>query len=172
MTRGKPLLLSRKPGSRPRADRKRAAESAFKAGALPQNPPAELSGLAAARRAWREIMRAHGQLPGELFNQLDRGFLIGYCLARQGRQDALELVNQLQKDYVNGNNDSDNLKALLAARVELRQSIRLVADLEKQIYATPKARAGVNPGGRELTPEELISRELAEVDKLLLDREG
>ncbi len=66
----------------------------------------------------------------------------------------------------------EDLKALLAARVELRQSIRLVADMEKQIYATPKSRAGMNPAERELTPEELIGRELAEVDQLLLDREG
>lgn len=168
MARGKPLLFSRKPGSAPREKRKRAAESAFAAGALPKNPPGELAGMKAARRAWREVMQAHEQLPGELFNALDRGFLIGYCLARQGRQDSLELAAQLAKDYKEG---KTGMTALLAARVELRQATRLVADLEKQLYGTPKSRAGVSPAPRELSDDELIDRELSEVDKMLLERE-
>ncbi len=169
MARGKPLLFSRKPGSAVRSQRKKAAESAFHAGGLPLNPPPELKGLPYARRAWRELMRAHDQLPGELFNQLDRGFLVGYCLARQARADALQLATNLGKEYTKSGIGFDNL---LKARVELRQTTRLVADLEKQIYATPKSRAGVSPESRELTPEELIERELKEVDKLLIDREG
>lgn len=168
MTRGKPLLLSRKPGSRVREDRKRAEESAFNAGKLPQNPPPELSGLTDARRAWRELMVEHDQLPGELFNGLDRGFLVGYCMARQARQDALRLAKTLAKEYKKSGIGLDNL---FKARVELRQSTRLVADLEKQIYATPKSRAGVNPAARELTPAELIEREVSEVDRMLLERD-
>jgi hypothetical protein len=169
MTRGKPLILSRKPGSAAREQRKRAAESSFSSGALPKNPPGELAGMKQARRAWREVMQAHDQLPGELFNALDRGFLIGYCLARQARQDSLELAAQLTKDYKAGIAD---LKGLIAVRVELRQATRLVADLEKQLYGTPKARAGVSPSPRELTDDELVDQELSEVDKMLLEREG
>lgn len=168
MTRGKPLILSRKPGSAPREQRKRAAESSFAAGALPIHPPGELAGMRAARRAWREVMQAHDQLPGELFNALDRGFLIGYCLARQGRQDSLELAAALKKKYDAGN---AGLKDLIAARVEFRQATRLVADLEKQLYGTPKARAGVSPAPREKSDEELIDQEMSEVDRMLLDRE-
>ncbi|MHB0923019.1 MAG: hypothetical protein ACYC3H_03520 [Bellilinea sp.] len=169
MARGKPLLFSRKPGSAARSQRKKAAESAFHAGDLPLNPPPELKGLPDGRRAWRELMRAHDQLPGELFNQLDRGFLVGYCLARQARADAQQLAADLGREYKKSGVGFDYL---LKARVELRQATRLVADLEKQIYATPKSRAGVSPESRPLTDQELIDRELNEMDRLLLDREG
>jgi hypothetical protein len=162
--RGKPLFLSRKPGSEPRAERKRRAESAFAGGSLPNAPPAELAGMPAAKHAWRKLMRAHAALPGELFNGLDRGFLIGYCLAVQGRENALELSNQLTEKYSKGEAD---IKELIQVRTELRQSIRLVSDLEKQLYATPKSRGGVAPAPREATPEEIIANELRELNKEL-----
>jgi hypothetical protein len=53
--------------------------------------------------------------------------------------------------------------------VELRQTIRLVSDLEKQVYATPKSRGGVSPAPREATPEEVIAAEMRDLDKLLGD---
>jgi hypothetical protein len=108
-------------------------------------------------------MRAHDALPGELFNQLDRGFLVGYCLAVEGRSRALELERKIAQAYDAG---QAVLQDLLRVRVELRQSTRLVADLEKQIYGTPKSRAGVSPPGREATAEEVIERELAEIARL------
>jgi hypothetical protein len=42
---------------------------------------------------------------------------------------------------------------------------RLVADL-KTAFHEPQKSAGVNPGTRELTAEELIDRELQELDLL------
>jgi hypothetical protein len=117
MARGKPEILSREPGSEPRRQRKNSAESAFKAGQLPHTPPAELKSMPAARAAWRGLMRAHDQLPGELFNGLDRGFLIGYCLAVEARQRAIDLQNALTDKYKAGHMPAD-LKDLLAARVE------------------------------------------------------
>jgi hypothetical protein len=147
MTRGKPLLFQRDTGGRARLARKRAAESAFQAGRLPKNPPAELSG-AAARAAWRAALRAHSHLPSQLFNELDRSFLIGYCLAVQARADALDLAADLGKKYKAG---EEKLPALIKARAELRMATRLVSDLEKQLYMTPKARAGVNPPPPEQT---------------------
>lgn len=144
-----------------RERRKREAESAFDTGeGLLISPPHELTGARAARAAWRSLMRAHAQLPGELFSSLDRGFLIGYCLAVQARKNALDLERSLTADY---KSKLIVLKELLAARVELRQATRLVADLEKQLYATPKARGGVTPGAKQLSPEELIDRELNEI---------
>jgi hypothetical protein len=166
MTRGKPLILSREPGSKVRAARKRAAEAAFEASALPRNPPAELAGMKAGRAAWRALLKAHSQLPGELFNGLDRQFLIEFCLAVEAQQRALELEKKLAAKYDAG---ELVLEVLLKARVELRMAMRLVADLSKQVYATPKARGGVSPAGRQPSPEEVIERELAEIDRLLED---
>jgi hypothetical protein len=140
------------------------AESAFRSGALPKNPPAALAGMPAARAAWRSLLRAHATLPGELFNGLDRDFLIGYCLAVQARQRAMDLEKSVLEQYETGR---AKLIELLKARVELRQTLRLVADLEKQIYATPKSRGGVSPEPREETPEQVIERELDELDKLI-----
>jgi len=164
MTRGKPQILSRDPGDETRRQRKKAAESVFRAGQLPHNPPAELKGMSAAMRAWRALMRAHDQLPAELFNGLDRGFLVGYCLAVEARQRAIDLQKVLTDRYNKDHMPAD-LKDLMAARVELRQSIRLVSDLEKQLYATPKSRGGVSPPPRERTPEEVIADELADLDR-------
>jgi hypothetical protein len=164
MARGKPLILSRKPGSEVRARKKSEAESSFRTSALPSNPPAALAGMKAARAAWRSLMKAHGQLPGELFNALDRDFVIGYCLAVQARQRALDLEKKVALEYVAG---AAGLSVLLAVRVELRQTIRLVADLEKQIYASPKSRGGVSPEPREATPEEIVKRELEDLNNML-----
>ncbi len=163
MARGKPLILSRKPGSKTREESKRGRESAFEAGALPKSPPADLAGLPAARAAWRAIMRAHAQLPGELFNALDRDYLVGYCLAVQNRRNALALAADLAAKYARG---EVALECLLKVRAELRQSIRLVSDLEKQLYANPKSRGGVSPEKREKTAQELIDQELAELQRL------
>ena len=161
MTRGKPLILSRKPGSTIREERKRESEEAFHANDLPKTPPPELHGMPAAKKAWRRLMKANGQLPANLFNSLDKGFLINYCQAVEAKQRALDLEEEARQRYEEGQLD---LEELIKVRVELRMATRLVADLEKQIYATPKSRAGVSPGARELTPEELIDRELRELD--------
>jgi len=161
MTRGKPLILSRKPGSEVREERKRKAEGAFQAGSLPKGPPAELKGMLTARRAWRKLKKAHDQLPGQLFNGLDRGFLVGYCLAVEARQRALDLEGEVRKRFEEGKFDLENL---IKVRAELRMAIRLCSDLEKQLYASPKSRGGVDPGARELTPEEVIERELQDLD--------
>lgn len=56
---------------------------------------------------------------------------------------------------------------LIKARAELRQTVRLVSDLEKQIYATPKSRAGVVPLAREESPQEVVEREMRDLDRLL-----
>lgn len=164
MTRGKPLILSRKPGSAAREEKKRAAEEAFRSAGLPKAPPAELKGMPAAQRAWRKLMKAHAQLPGQLFNGLDRGFLIGYCLGVQARQRALDLEKDCQKRFDEG---SFALEDLIKVRAELRMATRLVIDMEKQIYATPKSRGGISPEPREESPEEVIDRELGDLDKLL-----
>jgi hypothetical protein len=162
--RGKPSILSRDPGVETRRQRKKSAESAFAAGHLQQSPPAELKGMPAARAAWRSLMRAHDQLPGELFNRLDRGFLIGYCLAVEARQRAIDLEKELANKYTVGHMPND-LKDLISVRVELRQSLRLVSDLEKQLYATPKSRGGVAPAAREKTAGEIIADELHDLDR-------
>ncbi|MDR3577234.1 MAG: hypothetical protein P4L50_25515 [Anaerolineaceae bacterium] len=162
--------MSRDPGAKTRLDRKKAGESAFEAGQLPNNPPAELKGMPAARAAWRALMRAHSQLPGDLFNGLDRGFLVGYCMAVQARQRAIELQEILAANYKLRGLPAD-LQDLLKSRMELRQSIRLVSDLEKQLYATPKSRGGVSPAARELTPDEIIAREVAELNKQINEDE-
>jgi hypothetical protein len=161
MARGKPNLLSRKPTDRKRAEAKAKAEDAFRSGNLPKEPPVELRDMPAAQRAWRKLMKAHDQLPGQLFNGLDRGFLIGYCLAIQARQRALELEGEIRKRFEEGKED---LEDLIKVRAELRMSIRLCTDMEKQLYASPKSRGGVNPEPRELTPEELIERELQDLN--------
>jgi hypothetical protein len=162
--RGKPSILSREDRNKKRTQRKSDAESSFRTGALPRNPPAALAGMKAAQSAWRALMRAHAELPGELFNALDRDFVLGYCLAVQARQKALDLEKAVAQKWEAGEVE---LGALLAVRVELRQSLRLVADLEKQIYASPKSRGGVSPAPREETPEEVVERELNDLDKLL-----
>ena len=116
---------------------------------LPRNPPRELIGMAVARAAWRSLMREHRKLPGELLSGLDRAFLIGYCLAVEARARALDLEHKATLLCATGQVD---LKSLLSVRAELRQATRLVSDLEKQIYGTPKSRAGVTPEPRK--PEE------------------
>lgn len=161
--RGKPTLFSRPAGSRARAEEKKERETAFRSGRLPKNPPAELCDCPAGKSAWRALMRAHAQLPGEIFNQLDRGFLIGYCLAVEGRSRAMDLERSLFIKYRAGEAE---LAGLLKVRVELRQAVRLVSDLEKQIYGTPKSRAGVSPAAREPSPEEVIEAELREINRL------
>jgi hypothetical protein len=161
MARGKPLILSKKPGSKVREERKRKAEEAFQSGTLPQGPPVELRGMPAAQKAWRKLKKAHDQLPGQLFNGLDRGFLIGYCLAVQARQRALDLEGEARKRF---EERSFALEDLIKVRTELRMATRLVADLEKQLYATPKSRGGISPEPRELTAEELVKRELQDLD--------
>jgi len=165
--RGKPSILSREDRNKKRAARKKDAESAFRTGALPRTPPAVLAGMKAAQAAWRSLMRAHAELPGELFNGLDRDFLIGYCLAVQARQRALDLEKTIAGKYQAG--EAAGLSALLAVRVELRQAIRLTSDLEKQLYCTPRSRGGISPAPREATPEEIVERELRDLNKLLED---
>jgi phage terminase small subunit len=164
MARGKPSILSREDRNKKRAARKEKAESAFRTGALPKSPPAALDGMKAARAAWRALMRAHANLPGELFNGLDRDFLINYCLAVEARARALELEATITKKFITGELVID---VLIKARVELRQTIRLVADLEKQVYATPKSRGGVAPAAKELTPEQIVQREMDELNKMI-----
>lgn len=166
MTRGKPSLLSRPAGSQARADKKLSAESAFKAGELPKNPPAALKDAPAGRAAWRALMRAHGQLPGELFNGLDRDCLLNYCLAVEARAQALTLAGKVAKLFDEGTTD---LQSLLKVRAELRMATRLVGDLEKQLYATPKSRGGVSPAKRSPSPEEVIEHELYQLDRILED---
>jgi hypothetical protein len=158
MTRGKPLIMSLQPGSKVRERSKRDAESAFKSSRLPKNPPSELQDHEEARRAWRALMRAHERLPAELFNSLDRGFLVNYCLAVQARADAQKLAKSIFESYEEGKSE---LQDLLKARVELRMSTRLVADLEKQIYATPKSRAGVSPDSKPRPGDDAIDGELS-----------
>lgn len=164
MARGKPLILSRKPGSTVRAERKRKSESAFQAGSLPTSPPAELRDAPAGRAAWRSLIRAHSQLPGELYNGLDRGILVSYCLAVQARSEAAALERDLTGRYQAG---AVELRDLLAARVELRMSTRLLIDMQKQLYLSPKSRGGVTPPEREASAEEIIDREMDEVARLL-----
>lgn len=163
MTRGKPLILSRKPGSTIREEKKRESEEAFHANDLPKTPPQELHGMPAAKKAWRRLMKANSELPDDLFNTLDKGFLINYCQAVEAKQRALDLEEEARQSYQEG---QINLEDLIKTRVELRMATRLIADLEKQLYATPKSRAGVNPRTRELSTEELISRELSDLDFL------
>jgi hypothetical protein len=163
MTRGKPLILSRKPGSTIREDRKREAEDAFRANDLPNSPPPELYGMHVAQKTWRQLMKANSELPDNIFNGLDKGFLINYCQAVEAKQRALDLEDECRQRFERGELELENL---LKTRIELRMATRLVADLEKQLYATPKSRAGVNPRARELTTEELISRELSDLDFL------
>lgn len=166
--RGKPTLFSKDQGdSRAKTRRKKAAEAAFKDEGLPKEPPYELRGMPAAQAAWRRLIAAHEQLPAELFTGLDRGFLIGYCLAVQGRKTSLVLEKDIAAKYAKG---TVELKDLVMVRVELRQSTRLVSDLEKQMFATPKARGGVTPPAKEESPEEVVARELAEFDKFLEDK--
>lgn len=151
--RGKPLIFSREStGNRGRVKKKREAEELSASNGLPKNPPSELKGMREARRAWRTLMRAENRLPGKVFNDLDLGFLIGYCLAVQARQRALELEAAASNKFRNGEID---LAALIKVRVELRQSIRLVSDLEKQLYGTPRARGGVTTPAKEIDPMEL-----------------
>jgi phage terminase small subunit len=167
MTRGKPLIFSREnEGNNSRVKAKREAEERVKAGALPKSPPAELADMPAAKAAWRELTRAADALPAPLFNGLDRASLVGYCLARQAREDAKALALQVHKAYTAGDVE---LKSLLAVRVELRQASRLAADLEKQLYLSPKSRAGVNPEPRELSEEEKLKAELDNLENLLGD---
>lgn len=162
------MLFSRDPGSKERAERKRRAESAFKSGELPKNPPAELKDAPTGRAAWRALMRAHDQLPGELFTGLDRGFLVGYCLAVQARQRAIDLERKVSELFEKGNTALQNL---LKVRVELRMATRLVSDLEKQLYGTPKSRAGVTPETKQPTAQEVVARELADLDLWMEDDE-
>lgn len=166
MARGKPLLFSREPGSKVRKSRKKRAEAGFSTGALPKTPPAELKNAPAGRAAWRALMRAQEQLPEEIFNGLDRNFLVGYCLAIEARQKAIDLESKMSALF---SQDGLALQDLLKVRVELRMATRLVSDLEKQLYATPKSRAGVNPPTRQATPDEVIAHELAEIERLLDD---
>lgn len=166
MTRGKPLIFSQKAGSSRRERRKRQAEAGWKSGELPRKPPAELKDAPAGRAAWRALLRAHDQLPGDIFNLLDRGFLIGYCLAVQSRARALELERKISGLF---DEEKAPLQDLLKVRTELRMATRLVADLEKQLFATPKARGGVAPPARQPTPEEVIAHELEALDDLFED---
>ena len=92
-------------------------------------------------------MREHEKLPGELLSGLDRAFLVNYCLAVEARARALDLEGVVTKRYSEGAAD---LKELLAVRAELRQATRLISDMEKQIYGTPKSRAGVTPPPRKV----------------------
>jgi hypothetical protein len=161
MTRGKPSILSRETHDRSRAEGKLEAEEAFRAAGLPKSPPIELRGMKTAQRAWRRLMKANSQLPADLFNALDKGFLINYCQAVEAKQKAMELENECYLNYQEGRLD---LESMIKSRVELRMATRLVADLQKQIYGSPKSRGGVNPESKELTAEELIARELEELD--------
>lgn len=161
MARGKPNLLSRKPTDRKRTETKAESEKAFRSGNLPKAPPAELKNMPAAQRAWRRLMRAHEKLPSELFNGLDFGFLLAYCQSVQARQRAQELEEKIRRRFARGRSE---LEDLIRVRVELRQATRLVVDMEKQLYCTPKSRGGVSPEPRELSPEELIERELRDLD--------
>jgi hypothetical protein len=165
MARGKPLIFSKKPASSTRRRRKEEAESGFMGSNLSPIPPVELRGMAAARRAWRKIMSAHSKLPGQLFNGLDRDFLIGYCLAIQARHNALQLEKDITKKYSEG---VVELADLLKCRTELRMSTRLVGDLEKQMYGTPRSRGGVTPPPKEV--QDSFLDELDEMKSLL--REG
>ena len=66
-------------------------------------------------------------------------------------------------------NKEATLQDLLKTRVELRMATRLVADLEKQLFATPKARGGIAPPAKQPTPEEVIAHELEALDDLFED---
>ena len=157
MTRGKPLILSRKPGSSVREENKREAEAAFRTPALPKTPPLELHGMPAAKKAWRKLAKAHAQLPGQLFNSLDLGYLIGYCLAVQARQKAIELEEETNHRYLAG---ELNLSDLIKVRSELRMAVRLCGDMEKQIYGTPKSRGGISPESKDDDPMEAEMRSM------------
>ena len=163
MARGKPNILSRKPTDRKRTEAKAEAEEAFRAGDLPNSPPVELRGMPAAQRAWRQLLRAHSQLPGQLFNRLDMDFIIIYCQAVQSRQRAVVMEIAAHKMFLEGHMDLDSL---LKIRTELRMSSRLVTDLLKQLFCTPRSRGGVSPV-REETPEQVVEREIADLNKLL-----
>ncbi len=122
------------------------AEALMKGTQLPLNPPGALKGMKAARAAWRGLMREHAKLPGQLLSGLDKAFVINYCLAVEARARAMELEDAVNQRYSEGEVE---LKELLSVRAELRQATRLVSDLEKQLYATPKSRAGVTPESRK-----------------------
>lgn len=166
--RGKPLILSRPLGTSARRAAKAEAEAGFQSGALPRNPPVELAGMAAGRAAWRGLMKAHDALPSPLYNLLDRGALLIYCQAVQACQDARGLAKTIAARFEKGEAE---LKDLIAARTELRQSARLVSDLSKQLYLTPRSRGGIAPPPRELSPEEVIAAELRDMDNLFGDDE-
>jgi hypothetical protein len=165
MSRGKPVLLSKEYKDHNRQKRKIAGEESFKTDLpLPKNPPVQLDGMMAGQRAWRSLMRAHSKLPAELLSVLDKQFLINYCVAVQLHHDAVGLVEEMNQRFSDGTGTLDDV---LRARVELRMVLRLMLDYSKQLFANPRSRGGTNPPTKELTPEEVVERELKDLDKLL-----
>jgi hypothetical protein len=163
MSRGKPNIISRKPTDRKRTEAKAEAEAAFRSGDPPSTPPVELRGMPHAQRAWRKLMKAHSQLPGQLYNRLDQDFIILFCQSVQSRQRAVVMEIAAHKMFVEGHFELDDL---LKVRTELRMSTRLCADLLKQLFCTPRSRGGVSPV-REESAAEVVERELLDLNKLL-----
>ena len=124
-------------------------------------PPIELKGMPAGQKTWRQLMKSNFKLPAPLYNDLDRGYLINYCQAIEALEKAGKLEAICWRGFVKNVIDLDGL---IWARVELRMATRLVADLARGLYISPKSRAGVNPDAKELSPEEIIERELDELD--------
>lgn len=165
MSRGKPALLSKEYKDRQRQEKKLAGEESFRTNLpLPQKPPVQLDGMAEGQRAWRSILRVHSRLPADLLSILDKQFLINYCVAVQLHHDAVDLVEEMNQRFSDGTGTLDDV---LHARVELRMVLRLMLDYSKQLFANPRSRGGTNPPTKELTPEEVVERELKDLDKLL-----
>ena len=115
MTRGKPTILSRETHDRTRAEKKQKAEEFFQAGIFPMAPPIELKNMPAGQKTWRQLTKTNSQLPVPLYNDLDRGHLINYCMAVEALEKAEELEAICWRGFVKNVVDLDGL---LKARVE------------------------------------------------------
>lgn len=133
---------------------------------LPRNPPAELEKMPAGKKAWRALLRAHDKLPAKLLSDLDRQFLIDYCVSIQLHQNALDLEHIAYNRFKRGTLD---LKDLLKARTEVRMTLRLLLDYSRNLYGNPRSRGGVSPAEKE--PDDPMAAELASMREILEDGE-
>ena len=165
----------------------RAARESLEATVMPRTrievkPPAALKGRKIAAATWTRLINLYNETEGTLITAFDADLLIKYCLAedelvelgalRAEIKQAWETHSKwLKRVKPSADNLKDYLNALAQASALLQRfqgmdgrmdnKRKMIHDLAKSLYLTPRSRAGAAP------EEKLPTEPKSEMDDLL-----
>jgi len=135
--------------------------------------PEELKGHKAAITTWRRIVSLYAEVEGTIATAFDRDLLVKYCLLEEELIELAAVRKEIKKEYTTQLKaarrfhptskeikDYINMWSVVNALFQRFQGMdarldgkrKLLHALSQSLYLTPRARAGVAPPEKPLTP--------------------